>query len=620
MARDFSLIDEVLSYATAPSKVNTDARYLVEGSKNVLIDRQRKITSRKGFTRLGTGSATENPVRSKFPWLSSTGRKWMLRSYDDELEVWIATLDTVAVNAWTRVASSLSTTGILRFAPWWKDSETLDVLLFVQGDDNHYEWGGGVAVVSSVTGNTITKKGTTTFAQNRFYTVASRTLVCVRTGTEFTYTGGESTTTLTGVSGSPVTDGVVDGDILVQKIVTHSNEPASNRNNHTIGVFENHVLYGSNDDSEVYMSKNTDHNDTTFSAPRVAGDGGLFTLDGPSRGFGKLGQTLILFAGEDSVFRTLFKEIAVSTTLAEVLDTKKLLSGAGQGSFSADTIIQLGNAIIYLSNEPTLRYIQDPNQLEGTSPETLSNPIKPDFDAETWTNAKAYWFRNAVYLTSPTNSRLYVLEFVEDADGKLRRFWQPPQTLPVRSLADFDSKLYAGSNNVQETYELFADDTYSDMIVNGTAGNPDDKLPIPVRAAFSYNAYGKRARLKTFDEYFAEGDIRQNTLLLLKLYYDFGGETLSLERTIDGSDEDILQETLINASLGQQPLGQAPLGGVLNAPDDASHFTIALEIAREDFKKMQTVFETEQVDAFWSVLSHGANAELSRRRDTLIRK
>ena len=109
----------------------------------------------------------------------------MVRSYDDELEVWVATLDTVAINAWHRVKDALSTTGILRFAPWWKDSETLDVLLFVQGDANHYEWGGGVAVASSVTATTIVKKGTTTFAQNRFYVNASRTLINTRTGVEY---------------------------------------------------------------------------------------------------------------------------------------------------------------------------------------------------------------------------------------------------------------------------------------------------------------------------------------------------------------------------------------------------------------------------------------------------
>jgi len=617
--KDFKLIDTILGYATAPSKINTDPRFLTAGSKNVLIDRQRKLKTRRGINRLGTGSTSENPVKNQVSWLSSTGQKWMLRNYDDELEVWVATLDGVVIDAWKRVINSLTTTEMLRFATWWKDAETLDVLLFVQGNANHYQWGGGVAVAASVTANTITKAGTPTFGQNRFFANANLTLINTRTGTEYTYTGGLGTTTLTGVSPDPTGGAIAANDVLVQKVVTHTNEPVASRNNHSIGVFENHVLFGSEDDSEVYMTKNTDNTDTTFSAPRVAGDGGLFTLDGPSRGFGKLGRTLVLFAGDNSVFRVLFKEITVGSTLAEILDTKKMLSGANQGSYGPDTIVQLENAIIYLSKEPALRYFQDPEDI-GSNPKTLSNPIKPDFDAEDWTNAHAFWFRNAIYLTSPVNGRLYILEFVEDADGKLRRFWQPPQTLPVRSLFELDGKLYAGSNNVQETYELFADDTYSDMIANGTHGNPDDKVPIPAMAAFSYNVYGKRALLKTFDEYFTEGEIRQNTKILLKFYYDFGGKTQTLERTIDGSDSDILEETLINASLGQQPLGQAPIGGRLDEPEDAAQFQIRHEIAREDFRKMQVVYSTESLDAFWAILSHGPNVELSRRRDIGIKK
>lgn len=619
MPRNFSLISEILGYTTAPSKVNVDPRYITAGSKNVLVDRQRKVVIRRGFNRLGAGSTAENPIKNQFSWLSSTGRKWMLRNYDDELEVWVATLDGVEINAWHRVINGLTTTEMVRSAVWWKDSETLDVLLFVQGNANHYQWGGGVAVASSVTANTITKAGTPTWAQNRFFVNANLTIINTRTGTEYAYTGGTGTTTLTGVTPDP-TGNVNANDIFVQKVITHTNEPAASRNNDTIGVFENHVLFGSNDDSEVYMTANDDNTDTTFASPRVAGDGGLFTLDGPSRGFGKLGQTLVLFAGDNSVFRVLFKEITVSTTLAEILDVKKLLTGVNQGSFGADTIVQLGNAIIYLSREPALRYIQDPSQLEGTNPQTLSNPIKPDFDAEDWTNAHAFWHRNAVYLTSPVNSRLFILEFVEDADGKLRRFWQPPQTLPVRSLSELDGKLYAGSNGVQETLELFASDTYSDMIANGTYGNPADKTPIVAVAAFAYNTFGKRALLKTFDEYFAEGEVRQNTNVLLKLYYDFGGQTQTLEKTINGSDTDILEETLINASLGQQPLGQAPLGGVLEAPEDASAFQVIFEIAREDFRKIQPVFQTESLDAYWAILAHGPKAELSRRQAITIKK
>jgi len=543
-----------------------------------------------------------------------------MRNFDDELEVWIGTLDGIDINAWHRVRNGWDTDEIIRFAlNVWLDSETLDVVLMVGGDANLYEWGGGVAVVASATANTITKKGTKTFGQNRFYANANRTLINTRTGTEFTYTGGLGTTTLTGVGGGD-TNELQANDILVQKVVTHSNEPASGRNNHTIGVFENQVLVGSDDDNEVYMTSSSDFTDTTFSSPRVAGEGGLFTLDGPSRGFGKLGSQLVLFAGDDSVYRVLFQEIAVSTTLAEILNVKKILTGSDQGSFSPDTIVQLGNALMYLSNEPAWRYIQDPEQLTGLDPETLSNPIKPDFDAETWTNAQAIWHKNGVYLTAPTNGRMYILEFVEDADGRLRRFWQTPQTLPIRSLSVLDKKLYGGSNAVEETFELFVSDTYSDMIANGTYGEPADKVLIPAKAAYAYNDYGSKSRLKTFDEYYVEGEIRQNTDVSLEVLYDFGGATDSAEETIEGSDSDILEETLINSSLGQQPLGQSPLGGTLEAPDDAAAFGVAFEIPREDFRKIQAIFSAEQVDAYFAISAHGPNVELSRRRNITIKK
>lgn len=617
MPRAFKLVQEILGYATAPSRINTDPRFLTAGSKNVLIDRQRKATIRKGIKRLGAGSVAENPIKNELSWFTSTGRKWKLRNYDDELEVWIPTLDGVTEDTWHRVANGWTTTEFLRFAAWWKDSESLDVILFVQGDANHYEWNGAAAIVDSVSGgNTITKKGTTTWGQNRFYTVANRTLVNTRNGNEHTYAGGEGTTTLTGVNN---TTDILAGDVLVQKVITHTNEPAASRNNDTIGVFENHVLFGSNDDNVVYMTANDDNTDTTFSAPRIPGDGALFTLNGPSRGLGKAGRMLVLFAGDRSIYRVLFKEIDVSGTLAEILDVKEFTQGTNQGSISADTVLQLENAFIYLSSEPALRFIQDPEDI-GAKPEALSNPIKPDFDAEDFTNAHILWHKNAVHLTSPVNSRMYILEFVEDADGKLRRFWQPPQTGPFRSPSELDGKLYVGSNSVQETYELFEKDTYSDMIANGTHGDPVDKVPIPAKMAFAYRTFGKRALLKVFDEYFSEGEIRANTIIKLTLLYDFGGKTQELEKFIDGSDSDILEETLLNASLAQQPLAQSPLGGALNAPEDAAAFNIRHEIASEDFKKIQAVYETDTLDAFWSIIAQGPNIVLSKRRDILIKK
>ncbi len=601
---DYKLTKEVRGYTTAPDQNNTDPRYLVNGSQNVLIDRQLKVSSRNGYTRLGVANDALTPIRSSATWNSSTGLELAMRMYDDELEVYLETVDTIAINAWTRVVASLSTSEIIRYAVWWDTTENIDLLLFIQGNANVYEWGGGVAVVDSITGTTITKKGTTTFAQNRFYTARNMVVTCVRTGTDYTYTGGAGTTTLTGIAD---TTGLIAGDILVQKIVTQSNKPAASHTNDTIAVFENQLIIGSFDDSEVFISQNDSYTDFTYSAPRIAGEGALLTLDGPSGGFGVLSDSIVAFAGRNSVFKAVYQEIAVGTTLTENLSVKRLETGVDQGCQSPDSIVSAGGLLIYLSYEPSLRSLEPADIETKALPKTLSNPIKPDFDAETWTNAQALWYKNALYLTAPSSSKLYILEYIEDADGNLRRFWQPPQLLPVRSLSIIGDALHGHSNAVAETYKLF--DGLSDT------NSSDEKLPINAIAAFAYNDYGKRGVLKNFDEYAIEGYISPSTTdLLLTLKYDYSGATQILECTIDGTDEDIIEDITTDISLGQQPLGRQPLGGAMDGAEETRKFYQICEIAKESFNRIQVIFSTNEVDRAWAIISHGCNATLSNQR------
>ena len=609
MQRDFSLVSECLGYNTAPLVDNTDPRFLVGGSQNVLIDRNRKVKSRPGYSRLGASNTALTPIRNAWTWNTSTGTELMMRFYDDELEVYLGTIDTLAINAWKRVLASWSTSEIMRIASWWDATENLDLLLAVIGDDNIYEWNGAAAVVGSITGTTITKKGTSTFAQNRFYTTRDKTLICVRTGTEYTYTGGESTTTLTGIAD---TTGLQADDILIQKIITRTDKPAANRTNDTIFVFENQLVLGSNDDNEVYISKNSSYYDFTYSSPRIAGEGGLLTLDAPSNGFGSLAKNLIAFSGRNSVYKAKYLEITVGSTLAETLTIKKVDAGINQGCQSPDSIIQIGNSLVYLTYEPALRMIDDPDAIGGLNPRTLSNPIKPDFDNETWTNVHGIWYKNTIYLCSAANSKLYMLEFVEDANGKLKRFWQPPQILPVRAFSFLAGVLYIHSNSVPETYYF---DGYSDI------ASDDSKLPINAIATFAYNTYGKRALEKNFDEYYVEGEISPSTIdLFLTLGYNYGGHKQIINKTINGADEDILEDIVDVNALGQAALGQQPLGGLFKAPADAKKFRVIFEIAREDFNEIQPIFSTNEVDRFWSIISFGPNIAFSRRRNAIIKK
>lgn len=720
MPTKYSLAEETLGYTTSPDPSNTDKRFLVDGSKNVLVDYQKKVKIRPGYFRVGVANSDLTEIRNAWTWNTSTGQERAQRFYDDELEVWLGTVDTVEINAWKRVANSLSTTKKLRATTWFDTTENIDLQIMVQGDANLYEWGGGVAVALSVSslniteagdasnqmsawsiagmttantnagvlywkltdsagdrtvklykdsaglnevatgtrtgdgvvtltesnssgitgsvtvaysgddttvsdntltlGYTLTKAGTTTFAQNRFYATRNKLFINLTSGKEYQYTGGESTTALTGVI--PAT-GAVDlaaNDILVQKIVTVSNKPASSHTNDVIYSFENQIVVGSYADEEIYISKNNDYDDFSFSSPRVPGEGALLTLSDPVRAIASLGSVLLLFSGRSSIFKCEFNQITVGSTLAETLKIKKLDVGIDQGALNQESVVPLGNALAYLTNEVALRIIESPDNLVGINPKTFSNPIKPDFDAEDWDdNAFGYWYKNILFFT--IDSHMYMLNFVQDADGKLFRFWNPPQIWPVGPMSIFDtgngSVLHGHSDSVPETYELFygqSDGQYADMDVA-------NKLPIDAVARFAYNGYKNRALLKNFDEYYVEGEITPNTTdLVMGLNYDVGGSTQAIERTIDGSDLDILEGPIDFNSLGQQSLALNPLGGLLNPPTDSIKFRVVFEIAKEDFHQIQAIFSTNDVDLYWAITAHGANAQLSTRKNTRIRK
>lgn len=612
----YLLREKIKGYVTNIDPSDKDAElYLVSGSQNILIDpRFSKFGSRGGYSRLGAENTALTPIRQEKVWHDSKGNEWPIRFYDDEMEVYLEDIGGQTIDAWTRIISGLSTTAIPRLTTWWDTTENIDLLLFVQGDDNIYEWNGAVATVSSITSTTITKKGTNTFAQDRFYTTRNKTVVCVRTGTEYTYTGGESTTTLTGIAD---TTGLVAGDILIQKIVTNTDKPVANRNNHYIYEFENQIYVGSNEDNEVLISKNTDFTSYAFSTPRLSGEGGLVSLDGITKGLSTLSRKPIIFSGMDSIFTVDFQQITVSTTLAETIAVRKLKSGVNQGAFNQETIVGIGDAIIYLDNNKALRMLETIDTADQPQLKSLSNPIKPDFDAEDWTNACANWHKNRYYLSAPASSKLYILDYIETADGRLNRFWQPPQILPIRCLSVISGSLYGHSNAVPETYLLFngtADGVYDGIAIA-------DKLPINAIAKLAYRTYGQRANLKNHDEFYVEGRISASTDdLTLTLRYDFGGFTQETIYEINGTDPTILLESLEATSLGQQPLGTQPLGGSVQEPPTLARFRVDFEMAKEDYNEIQEIYQSNGVDQVWEILSAGGNVKISPRKNTTNKK
>ena len=540
---------------------------------------------------------------------------------------------------------------------------------------------------------------------------------------------------------------------------------------------------GSNTSQEIFISKNTSFTDYSFSSPRIPGEGELLVLDNPCNAIRGLRDRVIIFAGRDDIYINQFAQLDVSGVLTETLKIQKLKTTTGQSAQSQSLTTNFGDSLAFITFEPALRILQDVANIAEPQIRTFSNPIKPDFDAEDFTNADMLFDGQRINIATTVNGKFYILEFKEDADGNIRRFWQPPQILPIRRLSIIDGSLHGHSNSVTESYKLFdgisdgfiagssvstsatspgtmADDdsvgtiawnspdnaktsdnvrssavftgtnqvshylkatnfgfsipngatidgikvevekrqsfggttvednkvrivkggsigstdkaeggdwnagtdatstygsssdlwgetwTVSDInasnfgfvisakngaiapdaevdhiLITVTYTNVDDKFPFRAVAAFAYNTYGERINMKSIDEYFTEGFISANTTLKLTLNYDFDGFTQTIEKTIDGSDSDIIFSSLSLGGLGNSPLGDVPLGGEAGSGDDVlPKFRIIHEIPRQDFFEIQAIYEIDDTDERFQILSHGPNALLSKNMPTQIKK
>lgn len=606
--KKFNLTKKFQGYVTKPDETNPpEDNILVAGSQNVLIDDAQKVVTRGGYELLGAANTALTPIEREFSWPTSTGTKILLRSYSDELEFY-----TTAIGSWEKLKDGWSAVDF-SFATWWDTTEKIDKLLFVNGDDSISEWSGAISqTYASCTTNTITKTGNT-WAQDRFLTAGTREVrIKDQSGTwrTFGYTGGESTQTLTGVTPDPTTYTFDVGALMTQAVRTNASEPTAGAKNDILGILNNQLYIGSFTNREVFVSKTGDFKDFSFSSPRVAGEGGLLTLDDVGVAFIPNETQMFISSGLSDWYKVEFKEITVGSTLAETVAVKKLKTGSLQGAKSQQLVGNMGDYIVFVTNEPSLRIFGDVENLANPQATIISDPIKPDFDGADFTNGALKVYKNRVCITAPGDDKMFILETRYDSAGSPSRFWQPPQILPFGALSVFGEKLYGHSNAVPESYELFT-------------GTNDNTKQFTQIAKFAYRNYGDRAMMKNFDEWLTEGYISQNCKLMLTLDYEYKGFLQSLESLIEGADDDILLETTQSGSLGDNSLGDPSLGDGPPSDDDdtaLSKFRIINEFQSADFFEIQATYQNEEIDARFELLAIGGNIRASGNQPISIKK
>ena len=589
------LVSEPRGYINKKDITNVDPRFLVPGSQNVLIVDSDIIKVREGYTVDGTASTDLYPIISSYDWITKSNTDVNLRAYLPTSTTGVLQyryVDSAGTVTWRTLMSSL-TSASFNFTEWWSTGEAKKLLIFANGTSSLYMWTGAVTTYASSTVNTITKEGTSTWAVEKFLQTGTRTIVIG--GITYTYTGGEGTTTLTGVTPDPTGGGHVAGDVVHQGVRTTATTPASTFDNDLVFSYKNYLFVGDFEKNLVYASKNTDYTD--FSAPtspRLPAEAATFNLRSAPVAFVDQEDSLYISASRDEWYQVKYQLSSDQSKEAIIVDPLK--SGPGQGAVSQSSTGKAKNSIIYVNNEKTVDTLGRIESVDTPQSLPLSDPIKNeilDYDFTIQPDIK--YFKGSTYITFPSENKVLIFDHDQG-------FWQPPQILPVRRWAVINGELYGHSSQTPTTFKMFVANTYN-----------DNEAPIDARAAFAYRNYGRPDWQKVISEWFSEGYISTNTTISLALKFDFGGSTSIIEKEISGTEARILFATVADNSLGKYPLGSLPLGSVTDSPDNLKKFRCKHELTEtgQQFFEVQAVYSSNEVDYIWQLLRNGGNATLS---------
>ncbi len=611
-AHEFSLVDGFkFGYRSREDITTLPPGVMVQGSQNVLTNVNGRIQVRQGFTLDGQSSAVIASFLGAYDWDRHTGDQRNLRAgfltiagNDGKLQFryvasagdkWNGNTFTAGQVFWIDLLTSLTSTNF-NFAEYWDTTEVAGFLNFVNGAPSISQWSGGVVTMASATSNTLTKTGTTTWAEEGFYTTGTRSILV--NGVTATYSGGESTTTLTGVSVD--FSAVAANTVVFQEVTTTLNSSMTGlplAENDIISVLNNQTYVGSLKDATIYISKVDNYLDYSFSTPRVVGEGALATLDAPAVGFIPQEDAMYITAGKSFWYET---QLTLSADLSgEAFNVVKLKTTAQEAAQSQSLITKIKDNVAFVSNEPIVKALGRLANVVLTPQMTdLSNSIVNDMNNYDFTDGNAFYFRNFLYVSVPQNGVVLVYNMTDPSNP----YWEAPQVLPVGKFAIIGGELYGHGYNVSETYKLF--DGYNDN------GKSMDAIVL-----FSFQNEGVRSTFKSMNEFYIEGYVASNTTLTLGIQYDIDGCATSTSFDLDGSDTQFVCIPSDSTSLGKSSLGKQGLG--TNAIITSSSTSLPPKFRwiptfpRTDFFEFQPSFESSGIDLNWQLIAFGGNTSFS---------
>lgn len=435
--------------------------------------------------------------------------------------------------------------------------------------------------------------GKETWANERFTSEAGARSINIA-GTPFTYSAGWNKATLT-LTADPSAVATAGG-FVYQTVRTSSPTGGDVPSGFPIDIIAtnlNQVYIGYSQARNVYFSKQSAFNDFGYTVGvRHTGDGGTINLDNNLRSICVDDDTAVIMAGKSDIHRVTFTNFSDGTQAGELYLAPKSKTSYGQASESQESFSKTKNGILYLSQEPTVDF------LNNVSSESIpvSDPIKRLILSLNRTDTSSVYTKNSVFFLLPYESILLIYD-VE------RKFWQPPQIISGSCLSlDPNGNVLVHSAQKDETYTLFS-------------GTNDNGSPISFKAVTNITTAGTRSKRKTYDEIFTEIIVNGNANnVICTMQSGYRGAINESSFTVGASDDPrFIEGPATDSGFGSTPFGSTPFGSLFPDLDEDAEIGATKKLYEvqgineiEAFTN-QMSFETDELDAYFELISWGFN-------------
>lgn len=626
---NFNLVTSFIGYRAKADSTKEERGVLIYPSQNVLISSTGRVSTVAGYSLDGVASAADDSgILSSCDFLNFKSDTRNMRAgflttalNDGKLQYRYIT-GTNTIN-WVTLKSGLTNVRLSYAPEYWDNVALVKNVLWVDGTNNIFSWNGAVTTVASATATTVTKQGTNTWAQEGFSATGS----IVINGVSATYTGGNATTTLTGVSvdfSATAVGSIVHQEVVTTTLASMTGVLATFAPT-VIGVGRSNQVYlGSSTSSALYISRVNSYINYTFTSPvRLVGEGNLIPLDAPPRVFipqemNSDQNAFDIIIGEGANRWAIIRSTLSADLTAERLEHIRIKTAPLQGVKSERFACKMKNRIAFLGNDNVLNLMGGISEKEVPGMTDFSYPIVNDMNGYDFTDGSIAYYRNFIFVAIPKQGivRIYNMTNQTQQVNSLFRtsdevdnqpwFWESPIKYPITGFYIVDGILYGHSAVRSESYKLF----------DGGSFNGQD---IDANATFSYDDLGDRTQSKASDSLWSEGYIKQNTIVTATVYGDLDAFENAQTTTIDGSNTRAVAFGSGGHSLGKNPFGKAPLGGAITVTTTRAAWFRTIKTYPQSPCYLETVsFNSKGVDQGWELLSFGTNAAMTNEGNTEI--